>query len=236
MLLTRGGTFVDPVDTKRAHVTSVNVGHVRELMWQGRTVRTGIWKTPVDAPSVALRGVNLDGDDQADRSVHGGVDKAVYSYAEEDYRHWEHADGVAWEPGLFGENLTVRGVDLREAVVGERWRVGSAVLEVAQPRLPCFKLGMRMGDDEFPRRFQAVGRMGAYLRIIGEGVVASGDSIDVLSRPAHAVTLREMLHALGNDERLLQLLRAPELPGYWRRLADRGAALPDANRPTLPPP
>ena len=140
-----------------ARVTSVNVGHVREVTWHGRRIRTGIWKTPIDAPSVMARGVNLDGDDQADRRVHGGPDKAVYSYAVEDYLFWQQAEGFALTPGLFGENLTVRGLELRDAVVGERWRVGTAVLEVAQPRLPCYKLGIRVGDDDFPRRFEEAG-------------------------------------------------------------------------------
>jgi len=202
-------------------VTSVNVGQVREVSWRGRRIRTGIWKTPIDGASVMVRGVNLDGDDQADRRVHGGPDKAVYAYAEEDYVFWKETEGVDVTPGLFGENLTVRGLELRDAVVGERWRVGAAVLEVAQPRLPCYKLGIRMGDDEFPQRFEEVGRMGAYLRIINEGVVAPGDAIEVISRPEHGVTLREMIEALGDRERLRGLLRATELPPYWRQLAER---------------
>lgn len=201
-------------------VTSVNIGQVREVTWRGRRIRTGIWKTPIDAPSVLVRGVNLDGDDQADRRVHGGPDKAVYAYAEEDYAFWKEAEGIDVTPGLFGENLTVRGLELRDAVVGERWRIGSAVLEVAQPRLPCYKLGIRMGDDEFPRRFEEAGRMGAYLRISTEGGVAPGDAIEVVSRPEHGVTLRNMIEALGDPERLRGLLRAPELPAYWRRLAE----------------
>ena len=115
----------------------------------------------------------------------------------------------------------MRGLELRDAVVGERWRVGTAVLEVAQPRLPCYKLGIRVGDDDFPRRFEEAGRMGAYLRIINEGVVAPGDAIEVISRPGHGVTLRVMLEALGDRERLRGLLRATELPAFWRRLAER---------------
>jgi MOSC domain-containing protein YiiM len=202
-------------------VTSVNVGQVREVSWRGRRIRTGIWKTPIDGASVMVRGVNLDGDDQADRRVHGGPDKAVYAYAEEDYNFWREAEGLAVTPGLFGENLTVRGLELRDAVVGERWRVGTAVLEVAQPRLPCYKLGIRMGDDEFPRRFEEAGRMGAYLRIVTEGVVAPGDPVEVISRPDHGVTLRSMIEALGDPERLRGLLRAPELPAFWRQLAER---------------
>ena len=202
-------------------VTSVNVGPIREVMWHGRHIRTGIWKTPIDNASVMARGVNLDGDDQADRRVHGGPDKAVYAYAEEDYRYWAQVEGLVVTPGLFGENLTTRGLELRDAMVGDRWRVGSAVLEVAQPRLPCYKLGIRMGDDDFPRRFEEAGRMGAYLRIVTEGVVAPGDRIEVISRPEHGVTLRSMIEALGDPERLRGLLRAPGLPTFWRQLAER---------------
>lgn len=202
-------------------MTSVNVGPVREVTWHGRLIRTGIWKTPIDAPSVMARGVNLDGDNQADRRVHGGPDKAVYAYAEEDYRFWQQAEGLDVMPGLFGENLTVRGLELRDAVVGERWRVGTAVLAVAQPRLPCYKLGIRVGDDDFPRRFEAAGRMGAYLRIVTEGEVAPGDPIEVIARPEHGVTLRSILEALGDPERLRGLLRAPELPANWRERAER---------------
>src|SRR5215211_2557921 len=149
-------------------VLSVNIGGVRQVEWRGREVTTAIWKHPV-AGRVALRGVNLAGDDQADRSVHGGPDKAVYAYAREDYDFWRDEEGMETPPGLFGENLTVEGLDLSAAIVGERWSVGSTVLEVAQPRLPCFKLGIRMGDQRFLKRFLAASRMGAYLRVVREG-------------------------------------------------------------------
>jgi len=171
---------------------SVNVGAIRELEWRGRTVRTAIWKQPVGERAISLSGVNLEGDDQADRSVHGGPDKAVYAYASEDYRYWAEHEGLETEPGLFGENLTVVGLDLRTAVAGERWQVGSALLEVTQPRLPCFKLGIRMGDPRFPRRFLAAGRPGAYLRIVEAGQVRAGDAVRVVSRPESGVTLRAL--------------------------------------------
>ena len=202
-------------------VVSVNVGPVREVPWRGAIVRTAIWKEPVGARAVALRGVNLDGDDQADRSVHGGADKAVYAYAEEDYEYWASVEGVRTQPGLFGENLTVRGFELRSALVGERWRIGTALLEVAQPRLPCFKLGIRMGDPHFPRRFLAVARAGAYLRILEEGELRAGDTIDVVQQPDHGVTLGHMVEAVTDRRRAAALLRAPRLPAFWRRLASR---------------
>jgi MOSC domain-containing protein YiiM len=199
-------------------VLSVNVGAVREVLWRGETVTTAIWKSPVDG-RVAIRGVNLDGDDQADRQVHGGRDKAVYAYAREDYDAWRDRHDVATTPGQFGENLTVEGVDLRQAVVGEQWEVGSALLEVAQPRLPCFKLGIRMNDPRFPKRFQAEGRMGAYFRIVREGDVGAGDAIAIVSRPEHGVTLADMVGALQNPAKAELLGRVPGLPAFWRRFA-----------------
>lgn len=201
-------------------VLSVNVGAIREVPWHGQIVTTAIWKHPVDG-RVALRGVNFDGDDQADRQVHGGRDKAVYAYAREDYDAWRDLHGVATTHGLFGENLTVEGVDLSQAVIGERWEVGSAILEIAQPRLPCFKLGIRMDDARFPRRFQAEGRMGAYLRIQREGDVGAGDVIAIVSRPEHGVTLGDMVGALHDPSRADLLGRVPGLPSFWRRVAAR---------------
>src|SRR5690349_9015129 len=202
-----------------ARVISVNVGPVRNVDWRGEVVSTAIWKAPVTG-RVALRGVNFVGDDQADRTVHGGPDKAVYAYAREDYDHWRASEGVDVEPALFGENLTVEGIDLMNALVGERWSVGSAVLEVAQIRLPCFKLGIRLGDPRFPQRFQRVGRMGAYLRIVQEGHVDAGDAIDVVFRPTHGISLTTMLEALDDDDQARRLPRAGYLPKFWQRVAD----------------
>ncbi len=181
-------------------VLSVNVGGVREVSWRGRVVRTAIWKESVGDQAVRLHGVNLEGDDQSDRTVHGGPDKAVYAYAAEDYRYWSDHEGIATCPGLFGDNLTVQGLDLRSALVGERWRIGTALLEVAQPRFPCFKLGIRLADPRFPKRFQSVGRLGAYLRIIDEGEVRAGESIHVVRRPERGIALQVMAQGLTNTE------------------------------------
>jgi MOSC domain-containing protein YiiM len=200
-------------------VISVNVGAIREVEWRGEAVTTAIWKHPV-AGRIALRGVNLVGDDQADRTVHGGPDKAVYAYSREDYAHWRDTQHLEVTPGLFGENLTTEGIDLSCALVGERWRVGTTVLEVAQIRLPCFKLGIRLGDPRFPRRFQGVGRMGAYLRVVQEGDVGVGDAIEVLTRPDHGITLGTMLQALDDPDQARALTRAEYLPSFWRRIAD----------------
>jgi len=198
-----------------SRVVSVNVGGIREIEWRGGIVRTGIWKHSVDGP-VALRGVNFVGDDQADRSVHGGPDKAVYAYAIEDYDFWARHEPFAAAAGLFGENLTVRGLDLSLALVGERWRVGTALLEVAQPRLPCFKLGIRVDDTTFLRRFQAALRPGAYLRIIEGGAIQAGDHVHVTERPAHAVTMRLMMESVRDPEKARAIQAAPRLPENWR--------------------
>jgi MOSC domain-containing protein YiiM len=204
-----------------ASIAAVNVGGVRTVMLGERFVRTAIWKSPVTG-RVRLRGVNLDGDDQADRSVHGGPDKAVYTYAREDLDWWATKLGRPVGYGTFGENLTTSGIDLAGAVIGERWAVGSAVLEVAQPRVPCFKLGIRMGDRHFPRRFAAAGRPGAYLRIIVEGELAAGDPIRVLSRPEHEVTIGTVERAYHAERALVPILfTAPELPEGWLSWARR---------------
>lgn len=198
---------------------SLNVGAVREIEFNGRHVTTGIWKSPVSG-RIALRGVNFAGDDQADRTVHGGPNKAVYAYAVEDYAWWE-SQGVNTEPGLFGENLTTEGVDLTGAVVGQRWQVGSTVLEICQPRLPCFKLGIRMGDGAFLRRFHLAMRPGAYLRVIEEGEVGAGDAIAVSGAPAHGITLRDMVEALDDPDLAPALRAIPDLPNFWQKVAER---------------
>ena len=198
-----------------AMVVSVNVGAIRAVSFRGLQVTTGIWKSPASGP-VRARGVNLIGDDQADRSSHGGPDKAVYAYAQEDLSWWTVELGEVVAPGTLGENLTTAGIDVTNAVVGERWAVGSAVLEVSQPRVPCYKLGIRMGDRHFPRRFAAAGRPGAYLRIVAEGNVAAGDLIHVLSRPDHGVTTGLVERAYHADRSLVpRLLEAPELAEAW---------------------
>lgn len=210
-------------------VVSVNVGRVREVEWRGQAVRTAIWKHSVRGP-VLVRGVNLSGDDQADRSVHGGDDKAVYAYAMEDYEFWAATETFSIAPGLFGENLTVRGLDLGSALVGERWRVGTAFLEVAQPRVPCFKLGIRVGDSGFPKRFQLAARLGLYLRIIEEGVLQAGDHIRVVSRPSHSVSIQLVAESIHDPAKARAILAAPELPAQWRARAlatsDRPQSLP----------
>ncbi len=202
----------------RPRVLAVNVGAVRRIEWRGEQITTGIWKHSVTG-RVALRGVNVEGDDQADRSVHGGPDKAVYAYASEDYDFWRNHAGLDTPAALFGENLTTEGLDLSAAMPGERWRAGSALLEVSQPRLPCLKLGIRVGDPRFLARFLAERRVGAYLRIVEEGDIGAGDEVQLVSRPDHGVSLRDMVDALQDPAKAAALRGVAELPAFWQGVA-----------------
>src|SRR5215211_5080406 len=211
-------------DSVKGRVESVNVGAPRPVELNGRTVWTAIWKSPVKG-RVPLRGVNLEGDDQADRTVHGGPDKAVYAYAAEDTELWESELGRSLGSAPFGENLTIRGLPVSQAVIGERWEVGTALLEVAQPRLPCFKLGLRIGDPRFLGQFADADRPGAYLRVVREGEIGAGDAIEVVSRPAHGVTSAVVARAILRDPALLaSAAQAPELAADLRGWVIKRAA------------
>lgn len=208
-------------DDAPAHgrVISVNVGLPRAVETGKRVVETGIWKAPVTG-RVKVRGVNLDGDGQADRRAHGGPNKAVYAYAIEETRLWEAELGRELGPAALGENLTTEGVDVSGALLGERWRIGTTLLEVVQPRLPCYKLGLKMGDPAFVRRFALSSRPGAYLKIVEEGELGVGDAveIDLASRPDHGVTVRLVSDAMMVDPTLIPRARtAPQLIDSLRR-------------------
>ena len=192
---------------------SVNVGRPKQVsVRRGRPVMSAIGKAPVSG-RVRVAGVNVDGDDQADRTVHGGPDKAVYAYAREDELWWAARLNREVPPGMFGENLTVEGVDVSGAVIGERWRIGAVELQVCQPRLPCFKLGLRFGDPKMVKLFAQAGRPGAYLRILAEGELGAGDQVDITDRPSHGVTVAQVSKAIMLDEDgLAAAAAAPELP------------------------
>jgi len=196
-----------------ASLVSVNVGRSRSIATGRRSVRTAIWKAPVEG-RVAARGVNLAGDEQADRSVHGGPDKAIYAYASEEIQAWEAELRHDLGPAPFGENLTTEGIDVSGALVGERWRIGTTLLEVVQPRVPCFKLALRIDEPAFLKRFARASRPGAYLRIVEEGELRAGDPIevDLANLPGHGVTMRIVFDAALLDDTLIpQVLEAPEL-------------------------
>ena len=204
-----------------AKVLSVNVGGVREFEYNGRPAKSAIWKTPVSG-RIRVRGINVDGDIQADRDAHGGPDKAVYAYAIEDIKWWENQINQSLPYGVFGENLTTEGIDVNNSLVGERWEVGSVVLEVSEPRVPCWRLGVRMNDKLFPRYFTEALRPGAYLRIIVEGDVAAGDEIRVIEKPDHDLTIRDVFRIYTRDhDEIERLLSVPQMSDAWRRWAQR---------------
>jgi len=201
-------------------VLSVNVGTAREFEYGGRPAKSAIWKAPA-VGRIAARGVNLDGDDQADREAHGGPDKAVYAYAVEDFRWWEQEIGRSLAYGEFGENLTTKGIEVNDALVGERWEIGSTVLEVSEPRIPCWRFGVRMNDKKFPRRFSEALRPGPYLRIVVEGDVGADDEIRVVERPDHHLTIRDVFRIYTRDrDEVERLLAVRQLSESWRSWAD----------------
>ena len=200
-------------------LVSVNVGLPRELEWRGRPVTTGIFKSPV-AGRVRVRTLNLDGDRQADLSVHGGPDKAVYVYPAEHYDYWrQELPGIDLPPGSFGENLTTEGMRETEIRIGDRFRVGSTVVRVTQPRLPCYKLGVKFGRDDMVRRFLASERTGFYFAVVQEGDVAAGDAIEPLERATHEVTVSEIVRLYARDrgdlEALRRVVQVEALPESW---------------------
>ena len=201
-------------------VVSVNVVLPREVVRKGRVVRTGIFKEPVEG-RVAVRALNLDGDRQADLTVHGGVSKAVYVYPSEHYAYWrEELPGVELPWGMFGENLTTEGLLEGAVGIGDRFRIGSAQVVVTEPRMPCYKLGLRFRRDDVIKRFLASRRTGFYLAVLNEGEVEAGDRMERLSRDPHGVTVADITHLYTrkpHDVGLLQRAMSVEaLPESWR--------------------
>ena len=210
-------------------VLSVNVGVPHEVSWRGKAVTTGIYKDPV-AGSVRIRTLNLDGDRQADLRVHGGREKAVYAYSSEFYDLWrEERPDLEFRFGQFGENLTTEGLLDGDVSVGDRFRVGTAKLVVTQPRLPCFKLGIKMGRDEFVAEFLERGLYGFYLAVAREGDVQAGDPIVALHRDPRGFRVAEVARLHAHDRYDVDgLRRAAELDvlpeswrDYFRRRLDR---------------
>jgi MOSC domain-containing protein YiiM len=205
----------------QARVLSVNVGGPRTIETGKRSVTTGIWKTPV-AGRVRAHGTNLDGDVQVDRENHGGPHKAIYAYAAEDLAYWEQHLGRPLGPGALGENLTTSGIDPNTATIGERWAIGSTLLEVSEPRSPCYRLALRHGEPKLVRDFVVAERPGAYLRIIEPGDIGAGDAIEVVWRPEHDVTIRLAFEAWLVDRGLIPRLRPAlaHLSPAWQRWID----------------
>ena len=201
-------------------IISVNVGLPREVTWKGKRVSTGIFKEPV-AGRVVARRLNLDGDRQADLIVHGGAEKAIYAYPAEHYDYWrQELPGMALPWGMFGENLTTWGL-LEDAVnVGDRFRVGAALLQATQPRLPCYKLGLKFGREDMVRRFLTGERYGWYLAVVEEGEIGAGDMIERVHHDTHGLTVADVARLYVHERHNIELLRravAHEgLPAGWR--------------------
>jgi len=202
-------------------VVSVNVGLPREVKWRGDMVRTGIFKEPVPGAR-PLRRFNLEGDGQADLTVHGGKDKAVYAYPSEHYEFWRSQwPGRDYPWGVFGENLSTMGLLEDSVCVGDEFRVGTARLVVTQPRMPCFKLGIRFGDPEIIKRFLQSRRPGIYFGIVGEGEIGPGDRIELVRSDPQRLNLVELLDLIldsaASETQLQRALSVPALADDWRR-------------------
>lgn len=204
-------------------LVSVNCGLPREVEWHGRTVTTGIFKEPVGG-RVALRKLNLDGDRQADLTVHGGEAKAVYCYPLTHYEYWKsELPGNSLPMGMFGENFTTEGLSETSVFLGDRFSIGSAEVVVTQPRLPCYKLGIRFRSDEMVKRFLASGRTGFYVAVTREGEVAAGDTIVSIARDPNAVPVSEVTrlyvtkeYSNGDADSVKRMLRVAALPDSWK--------------------
>lgn len=209
-------------------LVSLNVGLPRLVLHNGEPVSTGIFKEPVKGP-VVLRTLNLEGDRQSDLSVHGGPNKAVYGYPSEHYEYWkQELPDMELPWGMFGENFTTSGLHEAELGIGDRFRVGSAVVMVTQPRLPCYKLGIRFGRSDILRRFLSSGRTGFYFAVVQEGQVAVGDEIELLERKTDALKITDITRLYVHDKHNIDLLRRAvsleALPESWRDYFQRELA------------
>ncbi|MEH2188802.1 MAG: MOSC domain-containing protein [Nostoc sp.] len=201
-------------------VISVNVGLPREVLWKGKTVTTGIFKEPVEG-RVMMRSLNLDGDRQADLSVHGGKDKAVYAYPFEHYDYWRRKlpdMDLPW--GMFGENLTTVGLLEDEVNIGDRFQIGSAEVMVTQPRMPCYKLGVKFGRADIVKQFLDSRLTGFYFSVMQEGTVGNGDNLELISRDSNNVTIADITRLYAREIHDLELLhravQVEALPTGWR--------------------
>jgi MOSC domain-containing protein YiiM len=201
-------------------ILSINVGLPRDIEWRGGTVRTSIFKAPVSG-RVRVARLNIAGDQQSDLTVHGGIEKAVYAYPSEHYGFWrEELPGLDLPPGVFGENFTTEGLREGSVRIGDRFRAGSAEFVVTQPRMPCFKLGIRFGRSDMVKRFHRSGKTGLYFAVIQEGEVSAGDSIELIARDENGVTVTDIVNLYtadaGNQDLLRRVSDLPALPESWR--------------------
>jgi len=201
-------------------VVSLNVAVPRTVVWKDHEVRTGIFKEPVEGP-VMMRRLNLDGDRQADLTVHGGPDKAVYAYPSEHYPLWKSdLPGMVLPWGMFGENLTTEGLSEQEIHIGDKFRIGEAIVRVTQPRTPCYKLALKFQRDDMLKRMLTNGRSGFYFSVVEQGMVQAGDAIQRIHEDPEGISVAE-INALyrdgGKDANLLRRAANLEaLPKNWR--------------------
>jgi MOSC domain-containing protein YiiM len=203
-------------------VLSVNVGLPRRVLFNGQTVITGIFKDPVKRP-VMLRKLNLDGDRQADLTVHGGVDKAVYSYPKEHYYYWSNQfPDLDFVWGMFGENFTTEGLMEENVNIGDHFQIGYAKLVATQPRMPCYKLGIKFGTMEIIRRFLSSGRSGIYFKVLEEGKVQPDDEIKIIKRDKDKVTIKDIVSLYNSNDiehnikTMKRAMKVKALPEGWR--------------------
>ena len=211
-------------------LVSVNAGLPREVKWNGTTVTTSIWKSPVSGP-VRVSALNIAGDRQSDLSVHGGADKAVYVYPSEHYDYWRRElPGVDLPWGAFGENLTTTGLS-EEFRIGDRLKIGTAEFAITQPRLPCYKLAARFGRADMVKKFMKSGRTGFYLSVTREGDVTAGDPIELIARAENSLTVADIVRLYGTDsenrEMLIRATKLAALPESWRDYFKKRVAEPD---------
>jgi MOSC domain-containing protein YiiM len=202
-----------------ARVVSVNAGRPSDAEWAGRLKRTAIDKRPVGGP-VPVGWLGLAGDEQVDKEHHGGHDKALYGYAREDLDWWVERLGRELPDGTFGENITTVGLDISGALISETWRLGSALVQVTAPRVPCATFAGWMDERRWVKRFADAGRPGAYLRVLEEGVVGAGDPVEVLDQPAEKVTVTESMYAFyGAADLMRRLLAVEGRSAVWDEVA-----------------
>jgi MOSC domain-containing protein YiiM len=202
-----------------ARVVSLNRGREADLLIGGRPGRTAIDKRPVSGP-VAISALGLEGDEYADKKHHGGLEQAVYAYAREDLDWWTEQLGRELCDGIFGENVTTAGIDISAALIGEAWRMGTAVVQITAPRIPCVTFKSWLDEPHWVKRFATAGRPGAYLRVLTPGVVRAGDDLTVVSTPGEAVTVAEAMRAFYGDRDIMRRLLAVEGRGsHWDEIA-----------------
>jgi len=201
-------------------IVSVNVGLPREVSWQGKVVSTGIFKEPVKGRTM-LRMLNLDGDQQADLTVHGGVDKAVYAYPSEHYNYWRaELPGMDLPWSMFGENFTIEGLLEEGVYIGDRFRIGEAEVIVTEPRMPCYKLGIKFGRPDIIKRFLTSRRTGFYFAVVREGTVGAGDAMEFVGREQQEISVADIirLYAFEKDDlrSLRHAIEVETLPESWK--------------------